>query len=62
MLDSDWVEKAIKAGRFTLGAKHWPNDQAVLTATTRQLQRFAREHANDGKAFGERIELTRKPQ
>ena len=32
---------------------------AVLTATTPQLQRFARRYADDEKAFGDRFELTR---
>jgi hypothetical protein len=58
-LDSDWVEKAVKAGGFSLGQRRWPDDAVLLTASTTQLQRFARQHADDAKAFGDRIDLTR---
>ncbi len=59
MLESDWVDNAAKTGSFSLGQSRWPDDAVLLTAPTSDLQRFAREHADDTKAVHERIELTR---
>jgi hypothetical protein len=61
MLDSDWVKKATNEGRVALGPKRWPDGEVgLLTASTSELQRFAREHAYDKKAFGEHVELVRQ--
>ena len=61
MLNADWVKKATGEGKLALGPKRWPDDEVVLlTASTLELQRFAREHANDDKAFGDRTELIRQ--
>ena len=61
MLDSDWVKKATNEGRVSLGPKRWPDREVgLLTVSTSELQRFAREHAYDDKAFGEHVELARQ--
>ena len=58
MLDSDWLEKAIKQ---EVALKHeeldgWP----VLTAGTADLQTFITKHATDKEAFPHPLDLRRK--
>jgi hypothetical protein len=60
LLQSEWVEKASKEKRLDLAVGGWPDGHSVITASTDDLQRFARAHADDREAFGEAIELTRR--
>lgn len=60
LLNDEWVGKKTKAGGRALGRVYWPDERILLTATTSELQQFAREHAEDFDAFSERLDCRRE--
>jgi hypothetical protein len=57
--DFDWLEKALKKNPKAL-AHHREENSIVLTADTRDLQRFVLEHLNEGELFSKPSELVRR--
>ncbi len=67
-LDPDWLEdllkedpKAIRHERLRFGADEHDEGRLVLTAGTRELQRFVLKYADDEKAFGSPSSMERQP-
>ena len=58
MLSSGFLQKLEESGQLTIGVKRWPED-VILTATPKELQRFAGTFAEESDIFGEPIELVK---
>ncbi|HUJ31376.1 MAG TPA: hypothetical protein VLY23_08860 [Candidatus Acidoferrum sp.] len=59
LLDQEWVEKELKAGKISIPHEEADGD-VVLTASTADLQKFVLDHANDENAFSALGPLQRK--
>ena len=59
MTDFDWLSKHLKADPKTL-AHHIEGERVILTASTRDLQRFVLKHLDKGELFGEPSAMVRK--
>jgi hypothetical protein len=58
-VDFNWLQKFLEKNPKAL-AHHNEQGRIVLTATTRNLQRFVREHCADGELFQEASTLVRQ--
>jgi hypothetical protein len=58
--DFDWLKKYLEKNPKAL-AHHKENDSIVLTAGTRELQRFVLKHLGEGELFAKPGEMVRKP-
>jgi len=58
-LDHEWLKKALDAGKVKL-AHEVVDELVVLTASTEDLQKFLRTHADDKKAFPKASVLRRQ--
>ncbi len=58
MLKKDWFKQGVAEKKFTL-AHTRVDDEFLITAETRDLQAFLKEHAKDEKAFGDVVKLER---
>ena len=59
LLEADWLKGIIDKGEIKL-AHEMVDGSLVLTASTEELQRFARKYADDPEAFAEPTVLTRR--
>lgn len=59
LLKDDWVKERVKAGSFPL-SHLGENDDLILTASTAELRKFMREHAEDKEALSENLKLVRE--
>ena len=67
-LDPDWLEdllkknpKAVRHERLRFGGDEHDKSRLLLTAGTRELQRFVLKYAENEKAFGESSSMKRLP-
>ena len=51
MLDSHWMEKMFDEKKLTLAHYQKQGGGVILTASTKELQSFVRQYANDDRAF-----------
>lgn len=59
MTDFDWLSKYLEANPKAL-AHHTEEERVLLTASTRDLQRFVLKHLGKGELFGEPSVMVRK--
>jgi hypothetical protein len=57
--DYDWLEKFLKENPKAL-AHHVESGRIILTADTRDLQKFVLKHLGTNELFKEYVEMTRK--
>jgi hypothetical protein len=63
-MDDEKFEKAVEAGKVKIGNSLLRNEKhtdVVITAGTKELQRFIADHADDHQLFSENMDLVRKP-
>ena len=58
-LDPDWLKDMIDKKKVKIG-HDWIDQSLILTASTRDLQKFALKYAEDSKAFSVKTELHRQ--
>ncbi len=59
MLSCDWLDARLKEKKVTI-AHECVEDGVILTAPTKELQKFAQKYADDARAFGTITKLHRK--
>ena len=60
MLDPSWVEESLVKQSLTINHVKSADESILLTASTKDLQKFVVEYANDVTAFKDSIILIRK--
>lgn len=60
LLDADWLDELLKRRPRALDHRRIADGGIVITASTRELQRFVLRHVDDPGAFGEPSRLTRR--
>ncbi len=58
ILDEDWLKDGVANKKVTLALTH-VDDEILITAETKDLQAFLKEHAKDERAFGDGMKLER---
>jgi tetratricopeptide (TPR) repeat protein len=61
LLNDEWVQKMAKEGELTLSYA-WVDNDAVLTASTEEIQKLALQYAEDTEAFSQEIGFCRQGQ
>ena len=62
-LNADWLDKLLKKSPRALRHQRQGEDKGfVLTASTKELQKFLLKHVNDKDAFGEPSEFKREKE
>lgn len=59
MLDDNWLKDMVKEGKVKIG-HDWLDQDIILTASTKDLQKFALKYSDDDKAFSNKAELYRQ--
>lgn len=53
ILNKDWFEDMIKKGEIDIAYERLEGDEIIFTASTKELQEFVLEYAEEGTAFSE---------
>jgi hypothetical protein len=59
-MNPDWLKDYLEKHPEAIDHRKLPEDRFVLTASTRDLQKFILQHAGEGGVFGDPVELKRK--
>ena len=63
-MDDDKFEKAVETGKIKISntlLRNGKHTDVVITAGTKELQKFIADHANDSDLFSEQLKMERKP-